>query len=328
MLLRLLLVLSLAACGSTESPDAGTSPDANSELDAAMDSTSLDANLLDANLLDGNARDANPGDTNLPDANVPDTPEVDAALPDAGPATYVAVAGARCSPQTRIGMFSLRRSGLGPYMFGTLSDAPRPGVGEPAQTSGPCVFHQANRAPCECMGDDVCTHDRESCVPAPTQVDIGVVVHAGAESFTTTPADEGRGPVVSERVPLTGDSFGLTVTGLGATIIVEPTTIPPRFAVDSELTGSYDAPEAMDLSWEPAGADTHVYSLTNINHHVPEITFTECVAPASESSIRIPGSMLVPLSVSTGLEFQQVEVIRFAAAELPEGCVEFRFAEQ
>jgi len=35
--------------------------------------------------------------------------------------------------------------------------------------------------------------------------------------------------------------------------------------------------------------------------------------------------MLLPLAVSTGLEFQGIEHVRFAVAETPLGCVEFRF---
>lgn len=317
MLLRFSLILCLAACDSTDpSADAG-SPDAGSP-DAAADSSAPDASETDAGAPDVGGLDA----------NIPDAAEPDSSLPDAGPGEYVAVAGARCTPQTRIGGFELRVSSLGPYIYGSLSDGPRPDVGEPALTTDECVFHQANSAPCDCEGEEVCTHDRTRCVLAPSQVDIGVTVHAGAESFAATPVDEGRGPAVSEQVELSGDAFGMTITGLGATITVPPVTVPTRFAVEDVLTGSYDAPESVDLSWEPGDADVHVYSLTNINHHVRETTFTECAAPASSASMNIPGPMLVPLSVSTGLEFQRVEVIRFAAAELPEGCVEFRFSEQ
>lgn len=321
MLLRLLLVLCLAGCDSTDPEvDAGASDAAG--LDAAADSSAPDANAPDA------AADAGALDAGGLDANLPDAPEPDSSTLDAGPGEYIAVAGARCSPHTAIGVFSVRVSSLGPYVYGSLSDSPRPEVGEPAEANGTCAFHQANLAPCDCADGEVCTHDRESCVTPPSQVDIGVVVHAGAESFTPATVDEGRGPVVSEQVPLTGDTFGMTVTGLGATITALPTTVPTLFDVMDVLTGTYDMPEAMDLTWAAGDADAHVYSLTNINHHVRETTFTECAAPASDGSMNIPGSMLVPLSVSTGLEFQRVEVIRFAAAELPEGCVEFRFSEQ
>lgn len=35
--------------------------------------------------------------------------------------------------------------------------------------------------------------------------------------------------------------------------------------------------------------------------------------------------MLEPLAVATGLEFQEFEHVRFAAAETSRGCVELRF---
>jgi hypothetical protein len=318
MLLRLSLLISLAAVpmtgcdDSTEPVDAG-SRDSAVQLDAAADSNPGDVSSLDSGALDSGAVDSGPLDTG---------PEVDGG-PDAGPGNYVAVAGARCTPQTRIGLISLSDTGAGSYLFGTLNDSPRPEVGEPAETTGACAFYQANAAPCDCSGELVCTHDREECVATPAPVDIGVVVYAAGESFAAR-----SGLEVSESIPLSGDSFGMTLTGLGATITVEPITIPARISVADELTGTYNAPESMDLTWTPEDTDAVVYSVTNINHHVREVTFTECAASASDGGLNIPGSMLLPLAVSTGLEFQRVDSIRFAAAELPEGCVEFRFFTQ
>jgi hypothetical protein len=38
--------------------------------------------------------------------------------------------------------------------------------------------------------------------------------------------------------------------------------------------------------------------------------------------------MIDPLAVSTGLEFQGVEHMFVAAAQTPQGCVDFRFGRQ
>ena len=55
------------------------------------------------------------------------------------------------------------------------------------------------------------------------------------------------------------------------------------------------------------------------------MTFTMCVVAAAECSFEVGQAMLQPLAVSTGLEFQPVDHVRFAAAETELGCVEFRF---
>ncbi|MFT5353880.1 MAG: hypothetical protein ACI9KE_001080 [Polyangiales bacterium] len=331
MLLRLSLLLSLAAApltgcdNSTDPVDAG-SRDSTVELDSTTNSNPGDVGSLDTGSSDTGAVDTGAVDTGPLDSGA-DVPSVDGG-PDAGPGNYVAVAGARCTPQTRIGVISVSNTGAGHYAFGTLSSAPPPSIGEPALSGGGCVFHQANNAPCDCSEELVCTHDREECVEAPGLVDLEVVVHAGGESFTVPTMDGGSGPIAAGNIPLSGDTFGMTLTGLGATITVEPTTVPGRISVTDELTGSYDAPESMDLTWTPEDTDAVVYSVTNINHHVREVTFTECAASAPDGALNIPGSMLLPLAVSTGLEFQRVNTVRFAAAELPEGCVEVWFLTQ
>jgi hypothetical protein len=46
--------------------------------------------------------------------------------------------------------------------------------------------------------------------------------------------------------------------------------------------------------------------------------------PASAGALHVDGSMLLPLAVATGLEFQGMDHVRFAAAETPAGCVEIR----
>ncbi len=61
-----------------------------------------------------------------------------------------------------------------------------------------------------------------------------------------------------------------------------------------------------------------------INHHAGGPTFTECWVEASVHTLQVPGAMLVPLAVETGLEFQGVEHVQVAAAETPAGCVELR----
>jgi len=72
-------------------------------------------------------------------------------------------------------------------------------------------------------------------------------------------------------------------------------------------------------------AGSHVYTLIPINHHAGGPTFTRCVVDAAQGSFLVGEAMLKPLAVGTGLEFQSIAHVRFAAAETPKGCVEFRF---
>lgn len=104
-------------------------------------------------------------------------------------------------------------------------------------------------------------------------------------------------------------------------------TVPDALTnAQGDLHGTYDAPTAIDLWWDtqPAGVDafTHI----PINHHVGTPTFTECSVDGAADGMRVPGDMLAPLAVSTGLELQTLDAARFAAATTEHGCIEVRFS--
>ena len=112
------------------------------------------------------------------------------------------------------------------------------------------------------------------------------------------------------------------------TATVEETQVPGALTdMTATLGGSYDVPESIDLSWTPDGGDSHVFTHIPINHHAGGATFTECQAEMSAGSIHVDAPMLKPLAVATGLEFQTVDHVRFAAAETGRGCIEFRFVQ-
>ena len=94
------------------------------------------------------------------------------------------------------------------------------------------------------------------------------------------------------------------------------------------LEGGYDAPTSLDVAWSTSAVGTDVFTHIPINHHAGGPTFTECTVPASSGGFTVGEAMLAPLAVSTGLEFQGLEHVRFAAAETPAGCVEVRFTER
>jgi hypothetical protein len=99
----------------------------------------------------------------------------------------------------------------------------------------------------------------------------------------------------------------------------------PATDVVLTLDGGSDSPDGLAISWTPAPTGALVFTLIPINHHAGGPTYTECAVDAAVGSMHVPGEMLKPLAVSTGLEFQGVDHVRFAAAQTPDGCVEFRF---
>jgi hypothetical protein len=98
----------------------------------------------------------------------------------------------------------------------------------------------------------------------------------------------------------------------------------PLAGYSLNIAGTNEAPETVTVAWAPDGSDAHVFTHIPINHHAAGPTFTECTVPASAGGFVVEAPMLVPLAVVTGLEFQSVQHVRFAAANTAVGCVEFR----
>lgn len=305
----------LLACsddpGSADANDAGVAADAEPPADA----TSADAQPPpDAEA----SADAQP----LPDAAV----GLDTGLtPDAGGSPVLAVLDARCRYYERIGLLTVMDWGGGPrYLDLQLYDRPAPWWGPPTSSDAACEFHRASQDPCSCTGAQVCSY-QATCVDPPlgvTEVTVRVTGTGGSQTFT----GDGVGNLGGE-ITVADAELAISIT-TGALQLQTPVmSIPgPLGDLQGSLTGDYDNPQAVDLSWTAPTPSAHVYSHTNINHHVAEPTFTTCVVPASAGSLHIAGAMLQPLAVSTGLEFQALEHVRFAAAETPAGCVEIRFS--
>ena len=59
------------------------------------------------------------------------------------------------------------------------------------------------------------------------------------------------------------------------------------------LTGTYDAPIAVDVHWDPPGGESDVFTRVPINHHVPRAVFQQWFGPAYAWRVAImlkPGS--------------------------------------
>lgn len=320
----LVLVLVLGCDSASSNGDAGLLAEAGTSIDSGVSAdlgtqpdlgTTSDSGLpLDA----GDPSDLGrvPDLGTAPDAGPP---------PDAGAGPILAVLDTRCEYFERRGLVTVANYG-GPnrYVSVELYDRPFPWLGPPAISDASCQHHRAFSGACNCSGQEVCDHDG-LCATAPVpEAAVELSVSDGNTNQTFT--GDGAGSTGGE-ITLSGAALGLVLDAGPLAIQVPSASIPGTLINPSGvLTGSYEAPGAVDLAWQAPIDAAFVYSHTNINHHAPEATFTTCVVPASAESLHIDGAMLMPLAVITGLEFQAIEHVRFASASTAEGCVEFRFS--
>jgi hypothetical protein len=297
----------IAAC--TDAPSSGL-PDASDAPDA--DSGSRDAGLPS----DSGSRDAG--------LSTDGGPGSDAAASDTGVATATAAAvlDRRCDPLRRLGVIDVNDdSGAQRGLSASIDDRPPPWIGPPTATSADCRLYQVAPGPCNCA-PQACDY-RGQCAPFPEPIPgyvIRVISAAGEESFTADLGGVANGLLQGPQTPL-----ALAIRGPGILIDVPFMDIPPELSnLSGMLDGTYDAPRAVDVRWDPVTA-AQVYTRIPINHHIGSATNTECVVAASAGQFHVDQAMLVPLALVTGLEFQGVEHVRFASAELPSGCLEVRF---
>lgn len=318
-----------------DSDDGGRSHDAGEQPghDAGHDAGTVDAGT-DAGQEDdaGSAPDAG-DDGGAHDAGADDGGSDDAGSDDAGsddagaPGPLEAVRGERCAPEERVGLVEVTSWGADTYYLSAslASDAP-PWLGPPEATDGACAFYDG-AAGCACSGGEVCAFEG-GCAPLPGAVE-GLTVRlraGGAEQVFEESDVPGR---VEGTVTLAGSTFRVELVGGDVELYAAEMTVPAALAGgQGQLDGDYMTPEGIDLSWTPTAAGVDVFTHVPMNHHVGTPTFTECRVAGSEGELHIPGAMLQPLAVSTGLEFQTVDTAAFAAATTALGCVEVRFSRK
>jgi len=231
---------------------------------------------------------------------------------------------AQCNPESRVGVVEIEDMGSGTvYAYAHLRDRPAPWLGAPTLSSTTCAFHVAAGS-CECTVPQVCAHPA-GCADAPVSAaQLRLVLEAdGMEQvFSAVEGVDDVGGLVT----LPGNTFSVQLRSATRTINLGATVIPAALqGITGSLAGGLDTPTALDVTWTPGPADTAVFTRIPINHHAAADTFTECSVDAPVGSLHVDQAMLQPLAVHTGLEFQGLFHGRFAAAELPEGCVEIRF---
>lgn len=292
-------VTALGACSEAEGPDAG------SPRDAAFDVGFGDAGLTDSGALDGGDGGVDPSDSGASDG------------------AYVAVPGQRCDHRRRVALLEISGStGFPPNFSFTWDDRPAPWLTTPESTDSSCFFHRYPVTPaCTCGPTQVCDAN-DQCVDPPLPVPgLSLTVRGNTtETFTGDGAFYGT---FSANDP----AYALQLQGAGVSVTLAATSLPPELSnLDDTLIGTLDVPDGLHISWDAVAGSSRLFTVVPINHHVGTPTFTECDVPASSGQLHIDGAMLRPLAVITGLEFQGMQHVNFAAAELPSGCLEIRFA--
>lgn len=313
-------------CGGDSSPDStDTSPDTDTVEPGDVVPDTVDTVDTDPGDLGDDTTDTSPDVP--PDTATDGTDDIDTVdgTDGIGPGTIAATPGARCEPGERIGLVQIEDQGS-LYVNAWVYDRTNPVYGPAEKTEGVCSFYRfvAGTAGCpDCELDKTCGRSGQ-CETLPlTRRDV-VLELASGDSTQRFESSGDYGEVWGEVT--IGKTVSLSLTFGGLEVTLGATTLPDALqGVAGTLTGDYENPESLSLSWTPVSGDSQVFTHVPMNHHVAEPTFTECATAASSGSMVIGGDMLKPLAVVTGLEFQGIEHARFAAAETPLGCVEVRF---
>lgn len=319
----LALALSLAsACSDTAG---GTPP--QSAVDSTDSTDSADSAASDAS--DTAAADTAPSDSAAADTDATAPSDSADAADTAQTKVFAAVAGARCAPAERIGLVSIyAQSGSAGALDASavVNDIADPRLAKTAKLSDAACsfFEQLAIAPCgPCPAGKMCGPSGV-CTAMPVAVaGVKLLLRSDSQeqSFEAKDASGAYGTVT-----LAGKTFGVELQWGGLSVTLGDTSVPPELpGLTGKLNGGYDKPSALDLTWTPPADAATLFTHIPINHHAGAQTFTECAVPASAGTLHVDGPMLLPLSVSTGLEFQGIEHVRFAAAQTPLGCVELRF---
>ena len=243
---------------------------------------------------------------------------------------FQAIPGTRCTQENLVGTVTVGSYGGAESieLSAQINDKPAIPRTTLSLSDAACGFWEAVPPGfCEpaCTGDTACD-STGTCVPLPVPVeDLALTLHAGEQTQTFEPQYAGQ---LYGTVTLPGRTFWAYLTFEGLNVSLDETAVPePLTELAGVWHGGYEGPEALDFAWAmpatPAGAS--VFTYIPINHHAMSATHTECVVDADALGFSVAQDMLTPLAVVTGLEFQGLEHVRFAAANTPRGCIEFRW---
>ena len=239
------------------------------------------------------------------------------------PEEVEAVLGASCPAHRRLGVVELIPNVDGVYVSASALDRLDLRLEEPVEINETCAFHKHERNDCTtCPEGEVCTST--GCQPrAVRRDDIELVVNVDGSPQTFLPISQGVAYGYLDGEADTYDiSFSIGHDTVSITGLPHPAAMPE---VTVTISSDELAPGPLEATWTPSDSTDRVHTRIPMNHHVIEETFTECSAPASSGQFYATAAMIDPLSVVTGLEFQEVAAGQVAAAEFSDGsCVELR----
>jgi hypothetical protein len=237
--------------------------------------------------------------------------------------------GEPCPRMEQAGAIQLSLSEGRVSLGGMIYNAPQPITGAPALANDHCTYHRYDASGCgACAAPLVCS-GAGNCVPMPTAfTDLEVTATAGATTHTAQ-GDPDYGWLYEQWDDVEDDwalelSFGQDRITAPAMPIADG-DIGVAVAVES---ADETAPGALTVTWTPTADGSLVRTEIPINHHAQPGTFTLCEGDAALGGFTADATMIDPLAVITGLEFQGVEHLQVASAQTSVGCVELRYGTQ
>lgn len=241
-----------------------------------------------------------------------------------------AVLGQLCPVESTIGVVQL--SGFpDPYVQVSLQDRTDPWLGEPELSTSTCDYYHYKAGNCgACEAGEVCSLD-SACVPEPRTVKTATLKVKTGASERQYMANAQLGGIYSTLdIGNASASYAMTLSWAAVEVLLDPMPVASATLADAavDIEGDSQTPGALAATWKTSQQGAFVRSRIPINHHAGGPTFTECAALESAGKFQATAAMINPLAVVTGLEFQGLRHEFVAAANTPQGCVEFRFGEQ
>lgn len=217
------------------------------------------------------------------------------------------------------------------YVSASVWDRRPPWIAAPELTTATCAYHHYTAGGCPtCKEGETCSLAGK-CVPERRTIKDATLTVSTDGTEREYAAHPQQGTIYSQLdIGTEASSFGMTLKWGKTEVTLAPMAVASGELENLviEIEGDSQQPGALDATWTPSDEGAYVSSNIPINHHAAGPTFTECGAPDSASAFHADAAMINPLSVVTGLEFQGVEHMFVAAAQTPQGCVEFRFGRQ
>jgi hypothetical protein len=242
---------------------------------------------------------------------------------------FVAHAGERCRPDTRVGLIEIYGEPGALFVWASLYGTPDPWASPPSLAAGACAYYPNQpQTPCDetpCPDGEVCGFDGA----------CGVIGRERAPDAELVAFREGQEQVfapdpttgyVGGKVTLDVGAVGLRARWLGIEVTLAEAPLPParlEGLVGAEYTSE---PGPIAVTWTPV-ADTDWASVVTTeirsDHHARSMAFIGCQIAASAGGLTVDGPLTALLGQA--LEYYgHVEHVRFAAAETSLGCVEVR----